>query len=373
MSLLANVTEKSQRNFAEAFEASAIENAKKSNDLLVPYKPDIHRFPYQSISIQPNRRRVHGTPLPPEDAFKTISFLDPRCSELHLALKDETNEALTAISENLSLGNNIAIGTDHLLIQDVAYLGVGISSEITSLGQQHKSGLVLSKAASDYMGVNLEKFISESLSFDVISRFITGLGLKIEEVDGLQTVPVRDFLSIGFHLQYLVIPNSGSFANLRETEKEVISLHNGMVKKDINKDAGERGIRRNQIPLVLYYVASGTKIKYLDVNEYWEGYKIPGNYHTIPEHLDTKFDEVAILGKIPEGVTDYTSEMLTFAATMRVHDDRTRPDVRIDEVPTRVHDPNSIKAYAKRLVELVAKIDDTPTYYDVKGNLPLKN
>ncbi len=360
---LEKITEKAQEEISEAFYSSAQENAEASNGLLVAYRPDFIRFPYQSLSVRKDRREVVGSPLDSKRTFEVAQLVDKRCEGLEQAFidSDESSGALSLISNVLVTGGSSILGTDHQEISDIAFFAAGNSAVLRDRGANHNSALMLSKAASDYMGVNLESF---DWPLETVIGYLGSLGLQVLDDN---TIPVRDFLRLAVDKQHLVIPNTGSFANLRGLQEDAVEAHNDKVKKDIFNSMSRKGLA-NRLPTVLYIALPGTKNKKLDVGEYWKNYQIPGYHETIPENLPTNVDDVDVIGKISSGVCDYASESLTFAATLRIGKER-KPLVAIDPRAEVLNENNKILLIARKLISMVDEIDGTTTVYDVRGNL----
>ena len=368
MNSFTELTEKAQAEIADAFYTSAQSNAATSNGLLVAYEPNFDRFPYQSLSFRRDRRFVEGHPLGQKKTFEVAEFVDKRCKGLESAIisADIESGAVESIHNILDSGQDVVVGMDHLEIVDLAFLAAGASAVLRSRGANHKSGMILSKAASDYMGVDLKLFESELMPFKVISDYVEGLGIEVLE-DG--TVPVRNFLKLAVDYQFLVIPNTGSFAELRGLQEEAVTIHNSEVKKDIKGKMTRRSVKRNP-PLALYIAKPGTKNKPLDLNAYWTNMQIPGYHETIPEHLRTDVESVGVVGKISEGVIDYSKLGLTFPATVRLRNGE-QPLVKFDSRPINIKDTDRLRLFAERLIQLTDSIDGTTSLYDIKGNLPI--
>ncbi len=372
MDSLSEITEKAQAEIAEAFYANAQSNANASNGLLIAYEPDFKRFPYQSISIQHDRRLIKGNPLDPDSAFAVAEVVDKRCKGLEDAIEqaDSENGALTMAEQVVDAGSNVLFGTDHLEIVDIAYFACGVSAFLRKRQAAHRSGLILSKAASDYMGVDVKNLASESLPYEVIKDYLEALNLTILE-DG--TVPVRDFLKLAVDMQFLVIPNTESFSGLRGMQAEAVQLHNWEVKSDISAHMSKRRLKSRD-PLVLYVAMPGTKTKKLDTQKYWQNMQIPDYHRTIPEHLPTNIDDINVIGKFADKITDFTAGALTFASTLRLRTDH-QPLVKVNAHPIHIDTVDRVNSFASRLIELVDSIDGTTSVYDMNNRdrrLPTK-
>lgn len=372
MESLTELTERVQADIAEAFYENAQINAKASNGLLVAYEPDFRRFPYQSLSIQHDRRMVKGHPISPEDAFDVAEVVDKRCRGLERSFKeaDDENGVITTAEQLVDAGSNVIFGTDHLEIVDIAYFACGMSATLRKKGAQHRSGLILSKAASDYMGVDIKNLATEKLPFEFIKSYLGTLGLEVLE-DG--TIPVRNFLKLAVDLQFLTIPNTESFSGLRDMQQDAIRLHNAEVKSDITSQMSKRRLKARP-PLALYVAMPGTKTKKLDTAQYWQNMQIPSYHRTIPEHLPTNVDDIDVIGKFADKVTDFTSGALAFASTMRLRNNE-RPTVKVDTSPIHIDTVERLNTFAGKLIRLVDSVDGTTSVYDMNDRdrrLPTK-
>ncbi len=365
MNSLAEITEKAQADIAEAFYVNAQANADASNGLLIAYAPDFERFPYQSLSVRKDRRLVVGNPLGVEDTFSVASVVDKRCKGLEDAIikADLETEAIEALQNTLDSGTNAIIGSDHLEIVDIAYMACGISAELRKREAAHRSGLVLSKAASDYMGVDIKSLVTKKMPLDFIKEYLSSLGIEVLPDN---TVPVRNFLKLAVDLQYLVIPNTDSFANLRGIQQDAVELHNKEVKRDIISATAKRQLA-SKPPLMLFVAFPGTKTRKLDTARYWQNMQVPGYHATIPEHLPTDVDDINVIGRFADGVVDYAKNCLTFPTTMRLSPEDS-PRIGMDNRPINIKSTNRLHLFAHRLIQLVDRVDSSTSVYDKNSN-----
>jgi hypothetical protein len=366
MSALEKITARAQSEVAEAFYESARTNAEASGGLLKAYAPDFERFPYQSLSFRKDRRIVDGEPLSPKKAFEVAQLVDPRCKGLELAFEDcqARSGALSSMANVIMSGQNIVPSTDHLDLVDIAFFAVGASASLHNKGAAHRSGLVLSKAASDYLGVDLESF---DWPLDTVKEYLTELGLECLEDN---TVPVRDFLKLAVDLQFLVIPNTGSFSSLRGLQEDAVEAHNALVKRDINNSMSRRGMSQND-PMALYVALPGTKTKQLDLPAYRRNEVVPGFHETFPEHIPAETMRANVIGRISTGVCEYASDGLAYASIIRLENNKA-PYVAIDPEFEVLRDDVSVLSAVRKLMKLIDARDNTTTLYDIKGNLPIK-
>lgn len=341
----------------DSLHSSAVTLAEGSNDLLCAYEPDLKRFKYQSLSIQPSHYRIDGKPIEDisvSDAVATA--VDPRYAGLPATLEkyDAETGALTQMGHVLRSGQNVALGMEHADLFDIALGEVGISNHFRKQKIAHRPVLIVSKAM-DFLGVNIEAL---KMPPDIVTTFLKGLDIEVEPDN---TVPVRRFLGVAAAAVYMTVPSTKTFSQIRGLQHEAIGWFNKHVTSSLAKDL-DRGNEGNHQPVLLGVAAPGTTVKKLDVDALDDELK--------ERHQINTGEEVDVVGGINPGIVRFMKQALTYAAAIRLENDP--PAVAIDKEFLCVKARKDVSELADKLVALASGLEpDKRFIYDETGALPV--
>lgn len=358
-----SITARAQRQILDDLYVSASTLAENSNGLLVAYEPDLKRFEYASLSVNPAHYRIEGQPIQDCDQVDFIAeSVDKRYKYLPLAIKEfnegskDTSDLLGAVdaeAEVLRSGQNTVDAYEHIELLDVALGGVAKANHHRRNGVELRSILVASKAVQ-FLGINLHNL--KGIPPEVARGFLNGIGVEVEDDD---TVQVPSFLKIAFDATYLTFPSTKTHEKTRRLHREAIKGFNSLSVTALAKEL-DKSNEGSNISAQVSLAAPGTTVKLLDTSELTEKQAAD---------LGVSLDgETYVIGSINPAIGKFAKHALTFAHALRLGRDDAH--FRMDKVPLCVSEESDVRRLGSRMVAHALAIEpDRSFIQDWDNNL----
>jgi hypothetical protein len=375
--MLTTITEIAQERIMASLYRSAQDIAAESDGFFVAIKPDLNRFGYQSISASREHYVIEGSRLPVDDLDGLAGLIDGRFPAIAAAISrtDDESAILTGPRRTLDGGRSVFLAGPHSEFIDIARDTVAVSNQFRRQKVAHRTGLIASKAAIDYLGVNLESF---NFPPEVVKLYMESIGVPIEPDN---TATVHNFIKVAFNRTYLTIPATQSQEDLRRRERTAVQWHNHLVtnaihsdieefEEDFDKKSADKKDTEDWGAMLLAAAFTGSMIKNLDRVAYEGGKDIKGFYEVFPPELPDGNEPIEVLPHISSRTSDVTRGSAVYA--FAVLPDVDNPKVAIDRDVHYVRKPEHVQDLAISLMGLLRQLDPSiRMVYDSKGNAPL--
>lgn len=355
----------SQTSVLEALQANAAEHASRSKGLLVAYPIDWdNRSQGLYVPGEKHISRVVTAGNPVEDPSTMHSLaekVEPTYAGMRaLADQDtEISEAVDAIAREVDNNQNVFLGLGHNELMDAAFSALYVSARLRQRPKPalHRSGIVVSKGM-DFLGINTR---SLKLSMEEMDQFAFNYSLPIRPD---RTIHILDFLRLGFNSIYRSIPDTATFAALREDELQLVIDHNIGMFRQMYAD------KKTMPPMLLAVAMSGSLTKVLDVVEYLKK-KDLACYSSYPEIGEVNpTDVVEVAGRIAPAVSKFMRKCVSFAGGSGINSDGLT-QLKIDPTPMEVNKPEDLPKFIGHLVAVLGQTTPNRLVLDMNGTLPV--
>lgn len=271
---------------------------------------------------------IHGEPIDPVLMDTVAGQIDSRQPRVAAAI-DANETALQVGADILSKGENLAIGTGHDELVDVALELTHLIARYKQQGIAFDSSLIANKIAT-YLGV---------------------------EMDDGSVIPVPDVLGWAFDETYFTIPNTSSTGEKLAVPKRAIAVYNQSVcLHGIEKRL--KATRQTGRPMMMGVAVSGTVNKPLDRERY--------HRELDPAAKDKK---VKVVGRANTG----TLRFMKLASTLLMCS-RMQGDIAVTMSPQarQIDTEAALTAAMRTIARMQTELDPDSYYlYDETGDLPV--
>lgn len=218
----------------------------------------------------------------------------------------ELDEATDSIAADMANGKDATLALGHGKFKDLPIPQTIISAELTRRGVKHQTALIVAKGL-DYAEIDLS---SIGLNKPVVDAMLRPIGLSTRKNGNLS---MRAFFRLFANQTLFTIPDTESFAPLREDEEQKIIVDNftrAMFRRLLTLR------KESDVPIILSIAAPGTTNKLLDV----EAYDKDKKYDTLPAEFTITDTPIEVIGTPPQVLSSFFSNTQLYIGATKLQD-----------------------------------------------------